>query len=89
MALRIVPMAMLAPTLMATPNFIPASDPSMWYSGRTAVNADGTRSFDWEGVSVNVNVQKASYVQLVINTTGSTSKYTELLTYFNRRSGSV
>ena len=29
-------------------NFIPASSPSCWYTGRTQINADGSRSFDWE-----------------------------------------
>jgi hypothetical protein len=50
--------------------FIPAADPSISYVGRSRINADGTRSFDWEGNQMIVNVQDASYVKVVINATG-------------------
>ena len=46
-------------------NFIPASSPSCWYTGRTQVNEDGSRSFDWEGTQLWVNVQGASYIKMV------------------------
>ena len=46
-------------------NFIPASSPSCWYTGRTHINADATRSFDWEGTQLWVNVQGASYIKMV------------------------
>lgn len=49
--------------------FIAAHDPAVWYTGRTMVNSDGSRSFDWEGTQLWVNVQGASYVKMVINAT--------------------
>ena len=52
------------------PKFIPASDPSVTYTGRTRVNGDGTRSFDWEATQINLNVVGASYVRATINATG-------------------
>ena len=47
-------------------NFIPASSPSCWYTGRTQINEDGSRSFDWEGTQLWVNVQGASYIKMVL-----------------------
>ena len=29
-----------------------ANDPACWYTGRTITNADGSRTFDWEGTQV-------------------------------------
>lgn len=52
------------------PSFIPASDPRVTYTGRTRVNADGTRSFDWEATQMHINVQGASYVRATINASG-------------------
>jgi hypothetical protein len=46
-------------------NFIRASDPSCWYTGRTQINADGSRSFDWEGTQLWVNIMGASYITMV------------------------
>ena len=43
-------------------HFIPASSPSCWYTGRTQINADGSRSFDTQ---LWVNVQGASYIKMV------------------------
>ncbi len=45
-------------------NVIPASDPRLWYQGRDEINADGTRSFDWESWAVFANLQGASYLQV-------------------------
>jgi lysophospholipase L1-like esterase len=50
--------------------FIPASSPNVWHVGRSAINADGSRSFDWEGTQMSVNVQGASYVKVLVNATG-------------------
>ena len=47
------------------PKFIPAHDPACWYTGRTRTNADGSRSFDWEGTQLWLNVEGASYVKMV------------------------
>jgi hypothetical protein len=44
-----------APVLAAT-NFIAANDPAITYQGRTLINADGSRTFDWEGVQIEVNI---------------------------------
>ena len=52
--------------LAGTESFIPAASPSCWYTGRTQINLDGSRSFDWEGTQLWVNVQGASYVKMVI-----------------------
>jgi len=54
----------------SAPSFIPASDPRVTYTGRTRVNADGTRSFDWEATQMHINVQGASYVRATINASG-------------------
>jgi hypothetical protein len=54
----------------AAENFIGAGDPAVWHTGRSVINADGSRSFDWEGTSMSVNVAGASYVKVVINATG-------------------
>jgi lysophospholipase L1-like esterase len=51
-------------------NLIPASDPGVWYTGRTQINADGTRTFDWEGTQMYVNVKGATYVSIVVNASG-------------------
>lgn len=51
--------------------FIPASSPSAWFTGRTRVNDDehGSRSFDWEGTQLWLNVAGASRITVVINAT--------------------
>jgi hypothetical protein len=49
--------------------FVPAHDPRLWYTGRTMINPDGSRSFDWEGTQLWINVEGASYVKMVINAT--------------------
>ena len=54
-----------APPPPPAPKFIPASDPACWYTGRTRTNADGSRSFDWEGTQLWLNVEGASYVKMV------------------------
>jgi hypothetical protein len=64
------------PALAAFSTIIPSSDPGFWFSGRTQVNSDGTRSFDWEGVSINFNIEHASYVSLIMNTSGPTTRIT-------------
>lgn len=48
----------------AAETFIPASDPRIWYAGRTQINADGSRSFDWEATSFYINTVKSSYVKV-------------------------
>jgi len=40
------------------------------FVGRTAINGDGTRSFDWEGVQMFVNVAGATYVNVAVNASG-------------------
>ncbi len=50
---------------------ITADDPSCWYTGRTRINADGSRSFDWEGTQLWVNLQGASYAKILVNVTGN------------------
>ena len=50
--------------------FVPASSHACWYTGRTQINQDGSRSFDWEGTQLWVNIMGASYVKMVINATG-------------------
>lgn len=50
--------------------FVPASDSSIWYSGRTRINADGTRDFDWEAVQIWFNVVGATYVKLDVAAVG-------------------
>ena len=54
----------------AAETFIAASDPAVTFVGRTLINADGSRSFDWEGTQMLVNVQGASYVKVVASATG-------------------
>ena len=49
------------------PTFIPAGDSNIWYTGRTRINADASRSFDWEGTQVHLNVAGATYVRVSIN----------------------
>ena len=49
---------------------IPASDPKIWYTGRFLINEDGSRSFDWEGAQMNLNVIGATYVTASINAIG-------------------
>jgi opacity protein-like surface antigen len=51
---------------------IPASSPSILYQGRTAVNKDGSRSFDWEGVQATLYVKDASYVIVQVNASANT-----------------
>ena len=51
----------------APPTFIPANSPSIWYTGRNRINADGSRTHDWEGSQVHINVEGASYVRATIN----------------------
>jgi hypothetical protein len=51
-------------------NFIHASDPNIWYTGRFLINEDGTRSFDWEGSQMHINVIGATYVKVSINAIG-------------------
>ena len=62
----------LASALIATAAavFVPASDPAITYAGRTRINADGSRSFDWEGTSFFVTVTGGTYVAVHVNTTG-------------------
>ena len=52
-----------------SPHFIAANDPNVWYTGRTMINADGSRSFDWEGTQLWVNLVGANYVKMVLNAT--------------------
>lgn len=62
----------LAPlaTGKASFNWIPASDPSIEYVGRTFINPDGTRTFDWEGTQIKINVNNSNWVSAVILATG-------------------
>lgn len=66
--------AVVAAACAAT-NFIPAASPSIQYQGRTRINDDGTRTFDWEGTQILLNVQDASYVKLLMNSTGAVSRF--------------
>lgn len=53
----------------AAVGFVPATDPRILTAGRTRINGDGSRSWDWEGVSFTITVSGASRVQVVANTT--------------------
>jgi hypothetical protein len=66
--------AAAASSLVQAANFFPATDPGFLYSGRSQINADGTRSFDWEGFQVHANLVSASYLDVIMNTTGATTK---------------
>lgn len=50
--------------------FITASDPNVWYTGRFLINEDSSRSFDWEGAQMHINVKNATYVKASINADG-------------------
>lgn len=52
-------------------NWIPAHDPSIEYVGRTFINPDGTRTFDWEGTQIKINVNNSEWVAAVIVATGN------------------
>jgi hypothetical protein len=52
----------------AAETFIPANDSRVQWVGRTQRNANGTISFDWEGVSAYLTLQQTSYVKLVAYT---------------------
>lgn len=67
---RIVSLLVLGAAAAAGAAFIPASDPHIEYVGRTLINADGSRSFDWEATQVILNVANASSVAAVIHATG-------------------
>jgi hypothetical protein len=45
------------------PNRQPTCNVMCRYTGRTQINADGTRSFDWEGTQMWIQLQGASSVQ--------------------------
>ena len=60
----------LAAALGAAAAFIPAGNPLLSYSGRQKINADGTRTFDWEGVTITATLASATYVRAFFNTTG-------------------
>ena len=49
---------------------IPASDPSIYTVGRFLSNPDGSKSFDWENTVISLNVKDASYVKILLNTSG-------------------
>lgn len=51
-------------------NLISPNDSGVFYAGRTQINEDGSRSFDWEGVQIWINTLKCSYLEIVMNTTG-------------------
>ena len=51
--------------------FVPASDPAVTYTGRTHVNADGSRSFDWQATSFLLTVTGATFVSINVNSTGA------------------
>ena len=70
MALAATTSAAGAPPQGRAETLIAASDPAMWYTGRFQINADGSRTFDWEGSQMWVNVKGASYVKVVVNASG-------------------
>lgn len=51
---------------------VASADPRVQYSGRTAINADGSRTFDWEAVSISLVVAGTTYVKAAIASTGRT-----------------
>ena len=51
--------------------FIPATDPRVLVSGRASFNADGSRSFDWEGVAFTVSVINANFFSMNVTSTSS------------------
>jgi hypothetical protein len=42
----------------------------VWYTGRFLINEDSSRSFDWEGAQMNLNVISATYVSASIKAVG-------------------
>ena len=62
-ALAFLATSLLASTALAAEYFIPANDPRFLYAGRTVVNADGSRSFDWEGTSIQISVKGTTYLK--------------------------
>ena len=50
--------------------FVKATDPFVWSVGRFVKNSDGSLSFDWENAQLNINVQNASFVKILVNSTG-------------------
>jgi lysophospholipase L1-like esterase len=68
-ALSVIAAAAALASLACAENIIPASSNAVTYRGRTRVNADGSRSFDWEGVQADLYVTGATYVKLVLNET--------------------
>ena len=53
--------------------FIPACDPRFVYNGRSQINPDGSRSFDWEGVSITLTVSNTRYMKAQFTTTYGTN----------------
>lgn len=64
-------LGLLAAGVHAGVSFVPATDPRVLTAGRTRINGDGSRSWDWEGVSFTITLSGASRVQVVANTTTS------------------
>jgi len=54
----------------ADPNTIYANNSAIWYSGRTRINSDGSRDFDWEATQIWVNIQNAWDVKIDISGAG-------------------
>lgn len=54
--------------------FYPAASAGLSYAGRYQVNSDSTLGFDWEGFQIHANLNGASYMEVVMNTSGPTTK---------------
>jgi hypothetical protein len=61
------------PSLGAAPKILANSTLLSW-AGRTRVNSDGSRSFDWPGVGVTFEVAGASWVTMTANATGAQTR---------------
>ena len=55
----------------AATTFVPSTDAAVTTVGRTIRNGDGSQTFDWEGTNFALSVSGASFVKVVINTTGN------------------
>lgn len=64
---------------------ISASDPRVLVSGRASYNADGSRSFDWEGVSFKLTLNNSGSVS--INITSTTSGLNRIITHVETKPG--
>lgn len=71
--------SLFATTAVISATVISASDPRVLVSGRASYNADGSRSFDWEGTSFTLTVNNSGSVSM--NVTSSTSGLNRVISH--------